>query len=242
MYTINSSFGLGATSRGSSDNWCFNCLKAYFASGVQQKSLFLMHFFKVLSSGKDFSADLEWNLFKLANFPLRLWTSLIVRGDGSYSTTSVLSGHGFIPSGLIMYPKNIPSTAPNTPASLGISLDDVTTVANSSGIKIVLRIVTTHPSTRNLSISWAVDGTALISRIPGLPIMPLYGNHLFYDFWSKSWLKPVLIEPRSFDEPLSTKHAVNHVSGQFRFYNSDYFVPAAGLNECESISRTLRKL
>ncbi|GKC19552.1 hypothetical protein Tco_1021702, partial [Tanacetum coccineum] len=43
----------------------------------------------------------ERNLFKLANFPLRLWTSLIVRGDGSCSTTSVLSGHGFIPSGLL---------------------------------------------------------------------------------------------------------------------------------------------
>ncbi|GJR18292.1 hypothetical protein Tco_0966819 [Tanacetum coccineum] len=74
---------------------------------------FLMHFFKVLNSGKDFSADLERNLFKLANFPLRLWTSLIVRGDESCSTTSVLSGHGFIPSGVIVYPKNIPSTAPN---------------------------------------------------------------------------------------------------------------------------------
>ncbi|GKB20081.1 hypothetical protein Tco_0854004 [Tanacetum coccineum] len=43
----------------------------------------------VLNSGKDFSTDLERNLFKLANFPLRLWTFLIVRGDGSCSTTSV---------------------------------------------------------------------------------------------------------------------------------------------------------
>ncbi|GKD38228.1 hypothetical protein Tco_1258435 [Tanacetum coccineum] len=113
MYTISSSFGLGATSRGSSDKCCFSCLKACSASGVQWKSLFLMHFFKVLNSGKDFSADLERNLFRLGNFPLRLWTSLIVRGDGSRSKASVLSGHGFIPFGLIMYPKNIPSTAPN---------------------------------------------------------------------------------------------------------------------------------
>ncbi|GKE59756.1 hypothetical protein Tco_1510123, partial [Tanacetum coccineum] len=57
---------------GSSDKCCFNCLKACFASGVQWKSLFLMHLFKVLNSGKDFSADLEMNLFRLANFPLRL--------------------------------------------------------------------------------------------------------------------------------------------------------------------------
>ncbi|GKF25625.1 hypothetical protein Tco_0081519, partial [Tanacetum coccineum] len=87
--------------------------KGCSASDVQWKSLFLIHFFMVLNSGKYFSADLERNLFKLANFPLRLWTSLIVRGDGSCSTASVLSGHGFIPSGVIVYPKNIPSTAPN---------------------------------------------------------------------------------------------------------------------------------
>ncbi|GJW54803.1 hypothetical protein Tco_0098888 [Tanacetum coccineum] len=85
--------------RGSSDKCCFNCLKACSSSGVQWKSLFLMHLFKVLNSGKDFSADLERNLFRLANFPFRLWTSLIVRGDGSYSTSSVLLRHGFIPSG-----------------------------------------------------------------------------------------------------------------------------------------------
>ncbi|GJU45878.1 hypothetical protein Tco_1203144 [Tanacetum coccineum] len=87
---------------GSSDRCCFSCMKACFASDVQWKSLFLIHFFKVLNSGKDFSATLERNLFKLANFPLRLWTFLIVHGDGSCSTASVLSGHGFIPSGLLI--------------------------------------------------------------------------------------------------------------------------------------------
>ncbi|GKD38906.1 hypothetical protein Tco_1259113 [Tanacetum coccineum] len=112
-YTISFSFGLGATSMGSSDKCCFSCLKACSASGVQWKSLFLMHFFKVLNSGKDFSVDLERNLFRLSNFPLRLWTSLIICGDGIRSTTSVLPGHGFILFGLIMYPKNIPSTALN---------------------------------------------------------------------------------------------------------------------------------
>nr|GEV83218.1 reverse transcriptase domain-containing protein [Tanacetum cinerariifolium] len=66
-----------------------------------------------ISSGKDFFADLERNLFRLANFPLRLWTSLIVRGDDSCSTTAVLSGHGFIPSGVTTYPKNTPSVNPN---------------------------------------------------------------------------------------------------------------------------------
>nr|GFA66382.1 hypothetical protein [Tanacetum cinerariifolium] len=33
-----------------------------------------------IGSGKDFSANLEMNLFRLASFPLRLWTSLISWG------------------------------------------------------------------------------------------------------------------------------------------------------------------
>ncbi|GJU45897.1 hypothetical protein Tco_1203163 [Tanacetum coccineum] len=37
-------------------------------------------------------------------------------------------------------------------------------------------MVTLPPSTGNFSIPWAVDGTARIAEIPGLPIMPLYGD------------------------------------------------------------------
>nr|GEZ01617.1 reverse transcriptase domain-containing protein [Tanacetum cinerariifolium] len=46
--------------------------------------------------GKDFSADSERNLFRLASFPLRLWTSLIVCGDGSCSTAVVLGLSPFL--------------------------------------------------------------------------------------------------------------------------------------------------
>ncbi|GKC27876.1 hypothetical protein Tco_1035170 [Tanacetum coccineum] len=42
--------------------------------------------------------------------------------------------------------------------------------------EIVLRIVTIPPLTGNLIIPWVVDGTAWISLIPGLPIIPLYGD------------------------------------------------------------------
>nr|GEW86389.1 RNA-directed DNA polymerase, eukaryota, reverse transcriptase zinc-binding domain protein [Tanacetum cinerariifolium] len=69
---------------------------------VQRKSLFLMHFLSVWNSGRDFSADLERNLLRLASFLLRLWTSLIVCGDGNCNTADVLSGHGLIPSGVEM--------------------------------------------------------------------------------------------------------------------------------------------
>nr|GEU53954.1 hypothetical protein [Tanacetum cinerariifolium] len=108
-YIISSSLGFGATSIGGLAKCCFRCLKACSASGVQWKSLFLMHFFKV----KEFFVNLVMNLFRLASFPLRLWTSLIVRGDGSCKTASVLSRHGFIPFGFIMYHRNISSAAPN---------------------------------------------------------------------------------------------------------------------------------
>nr|GFC71367.1 hypothetical protein [Tanacetum cinerariifolium] len=63
--------------------------------------------------GRDFSANLERNLFRLASFPLRLWTSLIVCGYGNCNTTDVLSGHGLIPSGVITYPRNTLSANPN---------------------------------------------------------------------------------------------------------------------------------
>nr|GEV14139.1 hypothetical protein [Tanacetum cinerariifolium] len=55
---------------------------------------------------------------RLASFSLRLWTSLIVRGDRSYSTSFVLSGHGFIPSRFIMYSRNILFAAPNVLTNL----------------------------------------------------------------------------------------------------------------------------
>ncbi|GKE05190.1 hypothetical protein Tco_1397208 [Tanacetum coccineum] len=37
-------------------------------------------------------------------------------------------------------------------------------------------MVTIPPSTGNFIIPWAVDGTVRIADIPGLPIMPLYGD------------------------------------------------------------------
>nr|GEU97703.1 hypothetical protein [Tanacetum cinerariifolium] len=83
MYIISSSFALGASSMGSFDKCCFSYLNSCSTSGVQWKSLFMMYLFNVLNSGKDFFAGLERNLFMLANFSLRLCTSLIVRGDGS---------------------------------------------------------------------------------------------------------------------------------------------------------------
>ncbi|GKF57718.1 hypothetical protein Tco_0171255, partial [Tanacetum coccineum] len=54
---------------------------------------------------------------------------------------------------------------------------DVITVAHSAGIKIVLQIVTIPPLTGNLSILRAVDDTSWTSRIPGLPMIPLYGDN-----------------------------------------------------------------
>nr|GFB20518.1 hypothetical protein [Tanacetum cinerariifolium] len=46
--------------------------------------------------GRDFSADLERNLFRLASFSLRLWNSLIVCDDGNYNTADVLGLSPFL--------------------------------------------------------------------------------------------------------------------------------------------------
>nr|GFC93126.1 hypothetical protein [Tanacetum cinerariifolium] len=51
--------------------------------------------------------------------------------------------------------------------------DDVSTDAHSAGINRELRIVTIPSLAGNLSISWTVDGTALISFSPVRPMMPL---------------------------------------------------------------------
>ncbi|GKC30737.1 hypothetical protein Tco_1038031 [Tanacetum coccineum] len=111
-YTISSSFSIGAVSIGSSAISCFICLNASYASVFQWKSLFFVHFFKVLKNGSDFSADLAKNLFRLASFPFNFCTSFRHFGDGRLSTTSTLSGHTFSPLELTLYPKNIPSSTP----------------------------------------------------------------------------------------------------------------------------------
>ncbi|GKF95482.1 hypothetical protein Tco_0288217, partial [Tanacetum coccineum] len=50
------------------------------------------------------------------------------------------------------------------------------TILHFAGIMVLLRIVTTPPSIGNLSISWAVDGTAWIFLRPGRQMIPLYGD------------------------------------------------------------------
>ncbi|GJT55308.1 hypothetical protein Tco_0990362 [Tanacetum coccineum] len=71
-------------------------VKASSASVVQRKSPFFVHFLSVLNKGSDLSADLDRNLFKPANFPFNDWTSFIVRGEGSWMTAFVFSGHGLM--------------------------------------------------------------------------------------------------------------------------------------------------
>ncbi|GJS74456.1 hypothetical protein Tco_0707297 [Tanacetum coccineum] len=56
---------------------------------------------------------------------------MIVRGDGSCNTASVLSRHGFIPSGLIMYPRNIHSAAPNCTESRAFYLSIIESLPTS---------------------------------------------------------------------------------------------------------------
>ncbi|GJR70402.1 hypothetical protein Tco_0016467 [Tanacetum coccineum] len=64
-----------------------------------------------------------------------------------------------------------------TASSLGgSSLGAFATILHFAGIMVLLRSVTIPPSTRNLSIPWAVDGTAWTFLRPGRLMIPLYGN------------------------------------------------------------------
>ncbi|GKB32687.1 hypothetical protein Tco_0872088 [Tanacetum coccineum] len=94
----------GAVSVGSSAISFFICLNAASAFVVHWKLLFFMHFFKALKNDSDFFADLDRNLFRLANFPLRFCTSFRHFGDGMLKMASTLSGHTFIPLVFTLYP------------------------------------------------------------------------------------------------------------------------------------------
>ncbi|GJY35580.1 hypothetical protein Tco_0420958, partial [Tanacetum coccineum] len=110
-----------AVSVGSSAISFFICLNAALAFAVYWKSLFFVHFFKALKNGSDFSADLDRNLFRLANFPFRFYTSFRHFGDGRLKTASILSGHTFIPLVFTLYPKNMPSSTLKTKRHFGIT-------------------------------------------------------------------------------------------------------------------------
>nr|GEU41444.1 reverse transcriptase [Tanacetum cinerariifolium]GEU62797.1 reverse transcriptase [Tanacetum cinerariifolium] len=82
------------------------------AFAVHWKSLFFVHFFKVLKNDNDFSADLERNLFRLSSFPFNFCTYFRHFGDGRFKTASTLSGRTIILSVFTFYPRNVPSSIP----------------------------------------------------------------------------------------------------------------------------------
>nr|GEU39518.1 hypothetical protein [Tanacetum cinerariifolium] len=113
-YIINSSFSFGTVNIGSSAINCFIPLHAISASAVHWKSLFFMHFFNVLKNGKDFSADLDRNLFRLASFSFSFCTSFRHFGDGRLRTASTLFGHTLSPSASTLYPRKLLMTRSST--------------------------------------------------------------------------------------------------------------------------------
>ncbi|GJW28310.1 hypothetical protein Tco_0045185 [Tanacetum coccineum] len=147
------------TSVGSAAICCLSCVKASSASVVQRKSPFFVYFLSVLNKGSDLSADLDRNLFKPANFPFS-W-DLLFRGAVKESC-----GHALVMvSGISTHIRQ-----------LHIALLTITGLESSQADAAVLLMVTIPPSTGNFSIPWAVDRTARIAEILGLPIMPLYGD------------------------------------------------------------------
>ncbi|GJW27369.1 hypothetical protein Tco_0041180 [Tanacetum coccineum] len=145
---------------------------------AQRKLLFFMQFFKVLNKGKDFSADFDKNLLKLASFPLRLSTSFSVLG------TSLLL--------LRSRRRRLPSSSQFAFQRLylqAVGGDRGTPVMSAVGslgevpLELLLPFyiqpvfsVTIPSFSGNLIIPCAVDGTAWIFMRPGRPMIPLYGD------------------------------------------------------------------
>nr|GEV72818.1 LOB domain-containing protein 36-like [Tanacetum cinerariifolium] len=92
------------------DPTCY--LNASSAFIVQWESFFFMHFFKVLKNANDFSVDLAKNLFRIASFSFKFYTSFKHFMDRRLSTAFTLSRHTFNLLALNLYPRNIPSSTP----------------------------------------------------------------------------------------------------------------------------------
>ena len=73
MYSNRGSEGLGLVRIANSVRYCFNEAKVTACSGPHAKSFVPQ---SVLRKGRLRSADLEMNLLRVANLPVRRWTSL----------------------------------------------------------------------------------------------------------------------------------------------------------------------
>ncbi|GJY46892.1 hypothetical protein Tco_0435955 [Tanacetum coccineum] len=91
---------------------------------------------RVLKKGSDLSADLDKNLFKLANFSLRLCASFSFRGDCSFVTASAFSRHTLIPFMLTTCPRNTPSSSPNV-HYLGLSHQRIPQACDQSDFQML---------------------------------------------------------------------------------------------------------
>ncbi|GKC46616.1 hypothetical protein Tco_1064338 [Tanacetum coccineum] len=93
------------------------------------------------------STGFQANMYKL--FLSRLQSFILPFSDRLPPTVTVCSGY----SGWILHSAAV--------SSLGEGPDRaLTTILHSAGLTVLLRSVTIPPSTGNLSIPWAVDGTA----------------------------------------------------------------------------------
>ncbi|GJW94347.1 hypothetical protein Tco_0174019 [Tanacetum coccineum] len=144
-YTISSSFGFGATSRGNSDKCCFSYLKACSTFGVQWKSLFLMQTsFKVLFAAQGLFRGLGEDPRQNSQLPpLRLSSpSLIIRGDWSCSTSLCFIWNGFYSyRANLCTPTKIPSIAPKSFTFLGVD-----------GFMLIFRLPFVHQSLGELRL------------------------------------------------------------------------------------------
>ncbi|GKD51524.1 hypothetical protein Tco_1280500 [Tanacetum coccineum] len=107
---MSSSSFLGAVNVGSSAISFFIAWNASSASVIQWKSFLFPYFLRVSRHDRALSAALERNLFKASSLPLRRCICFRLFGEGMFIIAFVFSGFAVIPSEVIIYPKNLPSS------------------------------------------------------------------------------------------------------------------------------------
>ena len=109
IYSNNVSPAIGLDSIGGFFKCVFSCWKACSHSSIHSDFLLPR---RMLKKGMHLSVARDINLFSAATQPVRLCTSLCLRGEGMFIKALILAGLASIPRALTMNPRNFPNATP----------------------------------------------------------------------------------------------------------------------------------
>lgn len=156
---------LGVYSNGSWARYSFNYPNASSHSAVH--SIFLP-FPIIWKKEWHLSVVLEMNRFRATSFPVRLYTSLISRGDLIYVIAHIFFGLASIPRWLTMNPKNFPEHTPN---------------AHFSGLSFIIYLFSNSKVSSKCSICSASSSDFVIMSSTYIYIVRLIIYLPIFDMW-----------------------------------------------------------